>query len=90
MSSPPFKTSDLGIAAFLITIGFPLQSSERRGKFVEFIFPSTAADVAESFYAGATAPASTFLDSYRKLRTIISNLQKGAKELCPPHSNPRS
>jgi hypothetical protein len=79
MPTTPFRTSDIGIAAYLIATGFSLQSTERRGKFVEFVFPSTAAEAADNFYAGATAPAAVLLDSYRKLRTLISNLQKGQK-----------
>jgi hypothetical protein len=76
-----FRTSDIGIAAYLIATGLPLHCTERRGKFTEFLFPSIAAEAAEHFYAGAPAPAAAMLDSYRKLRTIISTQQKGAKQL---------
>ena len=77
-----FLTSNLDIAAYLLATGQPLVSTARQGKFTVFLFPPSAANRAADFIAGAAAPANALLDSYRKLRTIISSQQKGAKQLC--------
>jgi hypothetical protein len=85
--SMPFITTNLDLAAYLLAVGQELTEVERQGKFFAFHFDPLAASHVEQFINGAPAPAKTLLDSYRQLRTIITNHQKGAKELCQQHFN---
>ena len=68
-----FKTRDFPLAAFLITLDFPLLETQSRGTSLIFCFPSTAADAAPKYLQGEKVPARAFYASIRELKSLIHN-----------------
>lgn len=71
---PPddFKTSDLGLAAFLLTLQFPLLQITFEGSRASFVFPGTAHGEAKLFWQpGRNAvDARAFHSNLRELRRL--------------------
>ena len=68
-----FQTRDFPLAAFLVTLGFPLVETQSRGSSLIFCFPSTAADAAPRYLQGEKVPARAFYASIRDLKSLIHN-----------------
>ena len=66
-----FTTSDLSLAAFLMTLDFPLLKTEGNGRRVAFHFPSTAAEAAPGYLQGEKVSARTFSAAMRDLKSLI-------------------
>ncbi len=66
-----FKTSDLSLAAFLMTLDFPLLKTEGNGRRVAFHFPSTAAEAAPGYLQGEKVSARAFSAALRDLKSLI-------------------
>ena len=66
-----FKTSDLSLAAFLMTLDFPLLKTEGNGRRVVFYFPSTAAEAATGYLQGEKVSARAFSAAMRDLKSLI-------------------
>ncbi len=66
-----FRTRDFPLAAFLMTLGFPLLGTESRGTSLLFCFPPTAADAAPRYLQGEKVPARAFYASIRDLKSVI-------------------
>jgi len=66
-----FKTSDLSLAAFLMTLDFPLLKTEGNGRRVAFHFPSTAAEAAPGYLQGNKVSARAFSAALRDLKSLI-------------------
>ena len=71
MKNPPFRTRDLPIAAFLVTIGYPLLAVEPIGPNLIFQFPAQASRDAPGYLQGAQVPAREFYASLRDLKALI-------------------
>jgi hypothetical protein len=65
----PFKTHDLGKAAFLVAKGFELShlETDARGRSA-FVFPPDAQHIAPTFFDGAAVPAFLMAQSLRLLK----------------------
>jgi hypothetical protein len=68
-----FSTSDLGQAAFLMTLGFALLRVRQgnRGDRKEFCFEPEAAEKAAGYFGGASVPARAFNHALRDLKTQL-------------------
>lgn len=65
--------SDLHLAAFLLTKGFPLLGVEGSPGRREFLFPKVPPEVITSFYGGDDqVSARTLLDALRNLRGLLA------------------
>ena len=71
MNMSDFQTRDFPLAAFLMTLGFPLLGTESRGHNLIFCFPSNAADAAPRYLQGEKVPARAFYASIRDLKSLI-------------------
>ncbi len=76
-----FSTSDLGQAAYLMSLGYPFGGAELVGRSrVEFKFTnhwngSVAAEAATDFANNCQAPAKTLLDSFRFLKGVLKDVR---------------
>ncbi len=71
-----FGTTDLSVAAFLLSTGVPLQGIEPlNGQRKVFLFPAEGRDAAEAYYQNATVPARAFASALRDLKALA--LQRG-------------
>ena len=68
-----FQTRDFPLAAFLMTVGFPLLETKPKGTSLLFCFPSTAADAAPRYLQGEKVPARAFYAAVRDLKSVIHN-----------------
>jgi hypothetical protein len=66
----PYRTSDLGEAAYLIAHGHALTALEGVPR-AEFVFPSEAATIAKAYYQGASAPALAMASAMRHLKGML-------------------
>jgi len=71
MKMQNFTTSDLSLAAFLMTLDFPLMKTEGNGRRVAFHFPSTAAEAAPGYLQGEKVSARAFSAALRDLKSLI-------------------
>ena len=71
MNMNDFQTRDFSLAAFLMTLGFPLLGTRRRGSSLIFCFPSTAADAAPGYLRGEKVSARAFYSSVKDLKSLI-------------------
>ena len=70
-----FTTEDLGLAAYLFTIGFHLHRLDGPNHRI-FVFPSTACGAVEGYYTGGLVQACAFADA---LHDLLARLQKGGQ-----------
>jgi hypothetical protein len=68
-----FETSDLSLAAFLVSRGHALLRVEGQGRKT-FSFPVEAREQAEKFYQGATVPARAFANALKDLKALIREI----------------
>jgi hypothetical protein len=66
-----FRTRDLPMAAFLVTIGHPLIACEPSGAVLIFEFPAEAANDAPAYLQGGRVPAREFYAALRDLKSLI-------------------
>ena len=66
-----YTTSDLNLAAFLMTQGQPLEGVSRDGPRLVFSFPAQARAVTPGYYSGATVQARAFANALRDLKALI-------------------
>jgi hypothetical protein len=72
MTTPGFHTTDLNLAAYLITLGHPLTRVDGLpGQRRTFHFPPTAVPDTASFYQHGIVPARAFANALRDLKTRI-------------------
>ncbi len=76
-----FKTSDLSLAAFLMTLDFPLLKTDGNGRRVVFYFPSTAAEAAPGYLRGEKVSARAFSASVRDLKSLIHSQQRSGNSM---------
>ena len=76
-----FKTRDFPLAAFLMTLGFPLLETRSRGSSLIFCFPPTAGEAAPRYLQGETVPARAFYASIRDLKSLIHNRPHSAAKM---------
>jgi len=76
-----FKTSDLSVAAFLMTLDFPLLKTEGNGRRVVFHFPSTATEAAPGYLQGEKVSARAFSASVRDLKSLIHSQQRSGNSM---------
>ncbi len=81
MKMKTFQTRDFPLAAFLMTLGFPLLGTESRGTSLLFCFPPAAADAAPGYLQGEKVPARAFYASIRDLKSLIHNRPHGAAKM---------
>ena len=91
MNMNDFRTRDFPLAAFLMTLGFPLLGTDSRGHNLISCFPSNAADAAPRYLQGEKVPARAFYPSIRDLKSLIhSRPQSAAKmNMQEQHENSR-
>ena len=70
---PDFRTRDFPLAAFLITIGFPLKETKSVGTSLLFCFPPPAADAAPRYIQGERVSARAYYSAIKDLKTVIHN-----------------
>ncbi len=73
-----FQTRDFSLAAFLITLGFPLKETRSRGTSLLFCFPSTAADAAPRYLQGEKVQARAFYAAIKDLKSLIHNRREAS------------
>jgi hypothetical protein len=78
----PFRTFDLGQAAFLVAKGYELShlETDARGRSA-FVFDPEAAHIAGAFFEGAAVPA---LMMAQALRCLKGSLRRTAQAAYPP------
>ena len=81
MNMNDFQTRDFPLAAFLMTVGFPLLETKPKGSSLIFCFPSTAADAAPRYLRGEKVPARAFYASIRDLKSLIHNRPQSAANM---------
>ena len=70
-----YRTTDLGLAAFLVARGHPLMRLEGRcGDRRVFCFPTAAEGSAPLFHRDASVPARTFANAIRDLKALVRPL----------------
>ena len=77
--SSSFVTSDIGVSAFLVTLGHKLTSTRPQGNFTAFVFPASASNDAEKFFNGGVVPGNELLVNYRELRRVIVSKNREQK-----------
>ncbi len=82
-----FQTRDFPLAAFLMTLGFPLLGTESRGTSLLFCFPPTAADAAPRYLQGEKVPARAFYASIRDLKSLIHSRPQRAVKMNMQETN---
>ena len=82
-----FRTRDFPLAAFLMTLGFPLLETRNKGTSLIFCFPSTAADAAPRYLQGEKVPARAFYASIRDLKSLIHNRPPRAAKMNMQENN---
>ncbi len=68
-----FQTRDFPLAAFLITLGFPLKETKSVGTSLLFCFPPPAAAAAPLYIQGERVSARAYYSSIKDLKTVIHN-----------------
>jgi hypothetical protein len=81
MKNSSFQTRDLPMAAFLVTIGYPLLAYNRIGTILFFESPEAAANDAPSYMQGAEVAAREFYASLRDLKSLIHSGQEQATNM---------
>ena len=81
MNMQNFTTSDLSLAAFLMTLDFPLLKTEGNGRRVAFHFPSTAAEAAPGYLQGEKVSARAFSAALRDLKSLIHSQQRSGNSM---------
>ena len=81
MNIHDFQTRDFPLAAFLMTVGFPLLETKPKGSSLLFCFPPTAADAAPRYLQGEKVPARAFYASIRDLKSLIHNRPQSAAKM---------
>ena len=81
MKMKNFRTSDLSLAAFLMTLDFPLLKTEGNGRRVAFHFPSTADEAAPGYLQGEKVSARAFSAAMRDLKSLIFSQQRGVTRM---------
>ncbi len=76
-----FTTSDLSLAAFLMTLDFPLLKTEGNGRRVAFHFPSTAVEAAPGYLQGEKVSARAFSAALRDLKSLIHSQRKNTMKM---------
>jgi len=73
MRDDDYSTSDLGLAAFLLALGFPLLDLRGSpGRPRVFVFPVAAAANATRYFAGATVEARRYAAAIRDLKGLVA------------------
>ena len=68
-----FQTRDFPLAAFLITLGFPLKETKSVGTSLLFCFPPDAYDAAPLYIQGERVSARAYYSAIKDLKSIIHN-----------------
>ena len=68
-----FQTRDFPLAAFLITLGYPLKETKCVGTSLLFCFPPPAADVAPLYIQGERVSARAYYSAIKDLKSLIHN-----------------
>jgi hypothetical protein len=76
MTSPPYRTSELELAAFLKARGHRLHSAKQSGRMVTFEFTSEAADDVDNYFDGAETSARDLFEAHRSLRALIQQVRE--------------
>lgn len=71
-----FQTSDLHLAAYLLTIGRPLRRMNGAGNRHTFDFANVAAADVTAFYSGAQVDARLLLSSLRDLKGLMHEARR--------------
>lgn len=72
---PPYVTTELEIASFLVALGFEVLDYQLQGKIMAFVFePEVTAKVSE-YFSGASLPVLEVFKAHRHLRTMIKQLK---------------
>ena len=87
MNMNDFQTRDFSLAAFLMTLGFPLLETQSRGRSLIFCFPPTAGDAAPRYLQGEKVPARAFYASIRDLKSLIHNRPQSAAKMKMQETN---
>ncbi len=67
-----FRTVDLGMAAFLVSQGFPLLGMVNNGTRQRiFRFSAAATAAAQGYYQNVPVPARTFFNNVRDLKAMV-------------------
>jgi hypothetical protein len=69
--SPPYRTSDLGTASFLMSHGCAIQQIEGIAGRSVFVFAPDAAALAESYDRGAVISARSFYAALKDLKRLV-------------------
>ena len=77
---PDFRTRDFPLAAFLITLGFPLKETKSVGTALLFCFPSDAYNAAPLYIQGERVQARAFYSAIKDLKTVIHNSREARQE----------
>lgn len=76
MTSAPYRTRDLGLAAFLKVRGHDHDDEVDDGGSVWFLFPGLDRSVKEDYFGGGTVPARAYSVALRELKARVFWLKK--------------
>jgi hypothetical protein len=76
MTPPPYRTTELELAAFLKARGHRLLSAKQSGRMVPFEFNSEAADDVDNYFGGAESSARELFEAHRSLRALIQQVRE--------------
>ena len=68
-----FQTRDFPLAAFLITLGYPLKETKSIGTSLLFCFPPDAYDAAPLYIQGERVSARAYYSAIKDLKSLIHN-----------------
>ena len=71
MDKGTFLTSDLGEAAYIVTVGYPvldIRPAKDDPPRLEFVFGGKAEEVGKAYYRGATVEAQRFMMTQKELK----------------------
>jgi hypothetical protein len=80
MNSPPYRTTELELAAFLKARGHRLLSAKQTGKMVTFEFTPDATDDADNYFSGAKSSARELFEAHRSLRALIQQVREHSSQ----------
>ncbi len=75
-----YVTTDLYIAAYLVTTGLPLLRIDGPERRKWFVFPSEAEEEARAYFNGVSVPARAFTSAVQDLKTQLFDMERKERE----------
>ena len=67
-----YKTRDIFLAAYLMTLGYQVEKFEKNGRLIDVVFEEDNCEKdALDYYNGAECEARKFADCYKNLKEVV-------------------